>query len=439
LKACRACGRLFSDAASFCQADGESLSDIGETILPADATDTLVGQRICDRYWVTRVVADGGMGRVYEGFDQATGRHVALKVLHADVAQDSVSVERFKREYEVSSSLPHEHIVEVSDFQPWRESFVLVMEFLVGEELRSVLKREKTLAPARLLRMVSQIAVGLDEAHRRQFVHRDLKPDNIFLCQTQTGDIVKLLDFGSVKDRKRGAKQLTVLGTTIGSPYYMSPEQAQALDTMDHRADVWALTAVIYECLTGTVPFKGNNGPSILMEILRKDPTPPSAAVTDSRYPVPANVDAVIAKGLQKAAVDRIASIRELADELGRAYGITGSDHRSWAYTSEHELAIALGGPRPDPAQPRPDVDSRREFESKRGEVTAQGVSPGTVQGGTKPREALTKPMRTTNARPHEAALESGPPRVPLHRPPLWIYISVVGLVVGFAAFWFLS
>lgn len=432
MKACRACGRLFSDAASFCQADGEPLSDIGETFVPADATDTVVGQRICDRYLVTRVVADGGMGRVYEGFDQASGRHVALKLLHPDVAQDSVSVERFKREYEVSRSLPHEHIVEVTDFQPWGESFVLVMEFLVGEELRSVLKREKTLAPERLLRMVSQIAIGLDEAHRRQFIHRDLKPDNIFLCQTPTGDIVKLLDFGSVKDRKRGAKQLTVLGTTIGSPYYMSPEQAQALDTMDHRADVWALTAVIYECLTGTLPFKGNNGPSILMEILRKDPDPPSAAVVGSGYPVPTSVDSVVAKGLQKAAVDRIGSVSELADELGRAYGLTGSDHRSWAYTPQHELATILGGPRPDQAQSQPDLDAGRDFESKRGEANPQG-------GGTGRREALTTPMSITNAQPRKSSLESAPPRVPLHRTPLWIYVSLVGLLVGFAAFWYLS
>lgn len=434
MKACRECGRLFADAASFCQADGEPLSDISETSLPADATDTVVGQRICDRYLVTRVVADGGMGRVYEGFDQATGRHVALKVLHSDVALDSVSVERFKREYEVSRSLPHEHIVEVTDFQAWGESFVLVMEFLVGEELRSVLKREKTLAPERLLRMVSQLAVGLDEAHRRQFIHRDLKPDNIFLCQTQTGDIVKLLDFGSVKDRKRGAKQLTVLGTTIGSPFYMSPEQAQALDTMDHRADVWALTAVVYECITGTVPFQGNNGPSILMEILRKDPIPPSSTVADSRYPVPSSVDAVVAKGLQKAAVDRIGSVSELADELGRAYGLVGSDHRSWAYTPQHELAVALGGPKPDQGQLPPYADTRRDSERKPVEAETNGA--GTGRGG---REALTTPVSITNARPQNTSLESGPPRVPLHRTPLWLYVSVVGLVVGFAAVWYLS
>jgi serine/threonine-protein kinase len=98
-----------------------------------------------------------------------------------------------------------------------------------------------------MIRMLSQVAIGLDGAHSRKLVHRDLKPDNLFLCQTSEGDTVKLLDFGSVKDKGESAKKLTVLGTTIGSPFYMAPEQAQGLDTLDHRADVWALAAIIYE------------------------------------------------------------------------------------------------------------------------------------------------------------------------------------------------
>ncbi len=108
------------------------------------------------------------------------------------------------------------------------------MEFLDGEELRYVLKREKVLSPARLVRMLAQVAIGLDEAHARGFIHRDLKPDNLFLCGTREGDKVKLLDFGSVKDTSsNNRKKLTVLGTTIGSPYYMAPEQAQGLG--EHR------------------------------------------------------------------------------------------------------------------------------------------------------------------------------------------------------------
>ena len=117
------------------------------------------------------------------------------------------------------------------------------------------------IAPARLVRMLAQAAFALDAAHAMKLVHRDLKPDNLFLCQTREGDIVKVLDFGSVKDKGESAKKLTVLGTTIGSPFYMAPEQAQGLDTLDHRADVWALAAIAYECLTAHVPFSGKQRP----------------------------------------------------------------------------------------------------------------------------------------------------------------------------------
>src|SRR5260370_22518433 len=127
-------------------------------------------------YQVRRVVAEGGMGGVYEALDMQDKKGVAVKVLHADVAKDNIAVERFKREFEVSKLLPHDHIVDVRDFRETEDkSYALVMEFLDGEELRNLLKREKRLPPERVVRMLSQIAIGLDDAHRRQLVHRDLK------------------------------------------------------------------------------------------------------------------------------------------------------------------------------------------------------------------------------------------------------------------------
>ena len=219
MKTCPVCGRLYPVEAGFCPEDGQSLSSVTQAPTPSDATDPLVGQVILSRYQPRRVVADGGMGRVYEALDMSARRSVAIKILHPEVARDEIQVERFKREFEVSKMLDHAHIVEVLDFQPTPDgSFALVMEFLYGEELRATLKRESVLPAARVVRMLSQLAIGLDGAHARKLVHRDLKPDNIFLCQTREGDIVKVLDFGSVKDKADGAKQLTVLGTTIGSP-----------------------------------------------------------------------------------------------------------------------------------------------------------------------------------------------------------------------------
>jgi len=229
------------------------------------------------------------------------------------------------------------------------------MEFLDGEELRMVLKREKRLAPERLVRMLSQVAIGLDEAHRRQLVHRDLKPDNIFLCGTRDGDIVKVLDFGSVKDKSSVAKKLTVAGTTIGSPFYMAPEQAQGLETLDARADVWALAAITYECITGTVPFSGINGPSILLAILTKDPLPPTQAGKNSSMPIPSTMDELMEGALAKNPNIRTKTVGRLADAVGHAYGLSG-DHLTWAYTPQAILAQAIRAelPRLLAAKPAP-------------------------------------------------------------------------------------
>jgi len=339
MKACPICGRLYPDDGGFCPVDGSQLTSATQVPVLADSQDPRIGQLLVNRYQVRRVVADGGMGRVYEALDMQARRNVALKVLHPDVSRDEIAVQRFKREFQVSTMLPHDHIVEVLDFQPTPDgSYVLVMEFLYGEELRATLKREGVISPGRTVRMLSQVAIGLDEAHARKFVHRDLKPDNLFLCQTSDGDIAKLLDFGSAKDKGESAKKLTVLGTTIGSPFYMSPEQAQGLDTLDQRADVWALAAIIYECVTGRVPFIGNNGPSILLEILTKEPKPPSEMGKGQKYPVPPTLDRVMTHALKKTAGLRIASTGALADAVGAAYGLTGN-HFEWAKTSEADLS----------------------------------------------------------------------------------------------------
>ena len=275
MKSCPDCRRVYPEDAGFCPADGSALKPIADVAVEVEK-DPRLGRRLGGRYELRRIVADGAMGRVYEGVDTAQQRRTAVKVLHPQIARDEVSLERFKREYEVSAQLPHEHIIDMLDFQEDAEAkcHFLVMEFLDGEELSVVLKRDTKLSPARLVRLMAQIAVGLDEAHKRQFVHRDLKPDNLFLCGTRDGDIVKILDFGSVKDKNKQSKKLTVMGTTIGTPYYMAPEQAQGLESLDGRADVFALGAIAYECLTGQIAFNGRTGPEILVAIMTKEPKP---------------------------------------------------------------------------------------------------------------------------------------------------------------------
>jgi len=349
MKSCPQCQRVFPNDAGFCPADGTPLAAASLAPAAPSADDPRIGARLCGRYEIRRVVADGGMGRVYEGIDKQGDARIAVKVLHDDVVRDEVALERFKREYEISALLPHEHIVRVLDFQHdlASKTWMLIMEFLDGEELRYILKREKMLPPDRIVRALSQVAIGLDGAHARGFIHRDLKPDNLFLCGTREGDIVKILDFGSVKDTGGNRKKLTVLGTTIGSPYYMAPEQAQGSENLDARADVFALAAVTYECITGEVPFSGTNGPSILLAILTKDPVPPSVKAADAKYPVPPGVDDVIEEGLVKNPNIRTKTVGALADALGRAYGLSG-DHFQWATTPQQDLArqIAEAMPR---------------------------------------------------------------------------------------------
>jgi tRNA A-37 threonylcarbamoyl transferase component Bud32 len=385
MKSCPQCQRVFPNDAGFCPADGTPLAAASMAPVAPDADDPRIGVRLGGRYEIRRVVADGGMGRVYEGIDKQTDSRIAVKILHKDVAKDEVALERFKREYEISALLPHEHIVSVLDFQrdAVEDTWILVMEFLDGEELRYVLKREKVLAPERLVRMISQVAIGLDEAHTRGLIHRDLKPDNLFLCGTREGDITKILDFGSAKDKASNKKKLTQLGTTIGSPFYMSPEQAQGLETIDKRADVFALAAVTYECITGQVPFIGTNGPSILLAILTKDPVPPTAKAAESKYPIPPALDDVIEEALAKNQNIRTQSVGALADAVGRAYGLAG-DHRQWAITAQQELGrqVAEALPRVMTAKVAPLAVAADPFAAHSGQAYAQrGVGGEARQG----------------------------------------------------------
>lgn len=413
MKACPTCGRLYPADSGFCPVDGASLVRASQAPHPDSGSDERLGSVIRERYQLRRVVADGGMGRVYEALDLVDQRNVAVKILHGEVARDPVQVERFRREFAVSRELPHTHIVEVLDFLEAGAEHVLVMEFLYGEELSGTLTREGRIHPARAVRMLAQIALGLDEAHRRKFVHRDLKPDNVFLCQTPDGDIVKLLDFGSVKDKTSGAKKLTVMGTTIGSPYYMSPEQAQGLDTLDHRADIWSLAAILHEALAGSVPFGGSGPAQILMSILRKDAPRISAVTASGPAPMPASLDVVLERAFKKAASSRYESVGQLADAVGHAFGLSGG-HAVWASTPERDLRSAIDARMPEllavkrAVTPRTDVDRFFGDHDALGEVEMPPVS----------RDPMAEAMRAeVTARQVDAAVaERG--RVERGKPP---------------------
>jgi serine/threonine protein kinase len=346
---CPSCEAVFPADVFFCGYCGTVAVEVQD---PNDPDPRLGG--ILGQYVLVARVADGAMGRVYEGRHPATKARVAIKVLHADVAQDDVSVERFRREFETAQGFDHPHIVQVLEFGDTGDgSHFLTMEYLQGEELGDVLRRDGTLPQARMLRVLCQTALGLEHAHSFGVIHRDLKPDNVFLVRTESGDDeVRLLDFGSVKLQVEVGPKLTAFGTTLGSPYYMSPEQASGRQDVDPRSDVFALTSITYEMATGQVAFGGGQVGEILMKIMSHTPPPPSTL----KPGLPQAFDDVVEVGLRKNKAQRYASATELAQAVLASFGLSGSVEQ-WARTSTAQLEQALAQaqpPAPKPFTPSP-------------------------------------------------------------------------------------
>ena len=341
-RSCPSCGETFPDEVFFCGNDGTI------TVQDQDPSDfdPRLGKQL-GGYIVVARVADGAMGRVFEGRHPETRARVAIKVLHADVARDRISVERFKREYESAMEMDHDNVVKVLEFgETPDDSYFMTMEYLVGEELGKVLGAGTKMPVARALRVAGQVASALEYAHSFGFIHRDLKPDNIFLCEGEDGDVVRILDFGSVKLQMEMGAKLTAIGTTLGSPYYMSPEQATGSSDVDQRTDVFALGAIVYEMLTNKVAFEGANVAMILMKIMNEMPAPPSGLLQDC----PAAVDEVVARALSKDKTARYGTAPELAEALARAYGLDVTA-QELATVPEVELQRRLDGSgAPEPA-----------------------------------------------------------------------------------------
>lgn len=306
---------------------------------PQPAEGSLVGKRV-QKYEIVRTIGRGGMGTVYEAINTAIGKRVAMKFVDADLAQNKDAVARFHREAQAASAVESAHIVEIFDSGFADDIPFLVMELLRGEDLAHRIRRCGRLDLGEALHVIAQILRGLHRAHEAGIVHRDLKPDNIFLVDRDDDpNFAKILDFGISKvPRASGvsAHTLTRQGTVLGTPFYMSPEQAQGLLTLDHRADVWSLAAIAFECVTGKVPFHAPTGPMILVAILGKEPLPPSEA--GKAYGVPASLDPVMEEAFMKSPEARLPSVGLLADRVGHAYGLAGS-HRDWATMPQKALA----------------------------------------------------------------------------------------------------
>jgi serine/threonine-protein kinase len=315
---CPECGRPFSGEARFCPFDGDPLVDAPDW---NPSQDPLIGAVVEGRYEVLRVLGEGGMGTVYEVRHNALGRSFAMKVLRREVALDAGLARRFMQEAKAAAAIGHPNIVAVSDFGELVDGPLaarvpfFVMELLKGTSLAKLLAVEGRLAPARAARIVAQCASALDAAHDSGVVHRDMKPDNIFLVAGGgREEFVKLLDFGVAK--MAGAGRLTRHGTVYGTPHYMSPEQAAGHE-IDGRTDVYALGIVLYECLAGRVPFEADTYMGVLTKHMFAKPEPIERLVPDASGL--GALGQVVARCLAKEPGDRYASMRDLVAALERA------------------------------------------------------------------------------------------------------------------------
>lgn len=365
MKECPKCEQCFPDAVSAC---------------PQDQTPTrfaLPGtQLLAERYLLVRRLGKGAMGQVYLANDNKFAtRKVAVKtvrqdILSSDDLQEGEAIARFEREAQAAASILHPNTVSVTDFGESREGvFYLVMEYVEGETLHKLLRREGTLPVKRAVRLLRQIADGVDAAHEIGILHRDLKPANIFIMQKGKGDgFVKVGDFGLAKIVNATVTDLSSQATPssrgiIGTPEFMAPEQMQPEVGVDVRADIYAMSTIAYLMLGGKTPFSGDMMQLVMQKIMQKPPR-----LSTLRSDVPAVVENVIMRSLATEAAERHASMAEWIEDLEDAARNVGDQKRAGG--SRLVVLAPIG------AEVYVD-DERRGSVGRSGRVVLTGIPPG--------------------------------------------------------------
>jgi len=261
-------------------------------------------------YQIIEELGRGGMAVVYRAYQPSLNRYVAIKVLPPQLSFDQQFVDRFQREARAAANLRHPNIVVIHDVAHHDDTYYIVMEYLEGRTLKELVEQTGPLPPQRAAHIVEQVAAALDYAHQRGFVHRDVKPANIFVSE---GDRVTLTDFGIAKAASE-TEHLTRTGTLMGTPEYMSPEQAEG-GSVDHRTDLYALGVVLYQMLVGRVPFRGTTPHAVLHDVIYEAPPPPRQ-LNPSLSPA---LEQVVLKAIAKQPDDRYQRGAELVKDLRRA------------------------------------------------------------------------------------------------------------------------
>jgi len=284
---------------------------------PPTTTTDLVGQKI-GPYQILEKIGQGGMATVYRGFHAELDRHVAIKVLAGALPTTPELVQRFQREARTIAALRHPHIVQVYDFGPLGDTYYLAMEYVEGSDLAAEMRRRREagqpFSREEILHLLGQVAEALDYAHGQGVIHRDVKPGNVLL--TAGGQPI-ITDFGLATLRRTRATLITTIGQNVlGTPEYTAPEQALDAQAANPQSDIYSLGCILYELVTGHLPFEGDSALSIALMAISSDPMPPRAHVPD----LPAAVERVILCALDKEPKRRFVTARAMVEALRRAW-----------------------------------------------------------------------------------------------------------------------
>ena len=352
IKVCPTCKGEYAGGELFCPVDATRLltsSQLGSA--RRDPNDPLIGALLAQRYEIIRLIGEGGMGLVYEGVHKDIDKKVAIKVLRDDLSRRPDVVARFRQEAKSASRIGHEHIVDVSDFgETVFGSSYFVMEYLAGQDLADVLANQAIIDPERVVQIAVQCCEALGSTHRKRIVHRDMKPENVFLTERDgIKDFVKIVDFGiammsDIETEGAPGRKLTKTGMIFGTPEYMSPEQAAGKE-LDHRVDIYAMGVIMFECLAGRVPFVGDTFMGILTKHLFDEP--PRIRDINPASEVNLQLETVIRKAMAKDPTERYETMDELAEAAecaleGKLTEATVSISPVWPTASEEVEATFI-------------------------------------------------------------------------------------------------
>ncbi len=307
MKICTTCGAEWPDETKFCPKDGSALKAAG-------GEESLVGG-VLQSYHITKKLGEGGMGAVYLGEHVKMGRKSAIKVMTESLAKDTDAIARFNREAANAASINHVNVCAIYDFGETSDGTIfLAMEYIEGEALTDLIKREGPLDLQRAGTILKQTGDALQAAHELGIVHRDLKPDNIMIAKARDGsDLVKVVDFGIAKAMGgEEGQNVTRTGLVVGTPEYMSPEQLSG-DKLDGRSDVYSLSLVFFRMITGTLPFQADSAQEVMIKRLTDDPTRLAEAHQGGAFPP--QLQAVMDHAMERMPTDRYATAEEFARE----------------------------------------------------------------------------------------------------------------------------